>query len=336
MTGRWHWAIGGLGIICAGCAVGTAWPELAAWIAQRLPPEKLLKIAIEVVVLLPAAFLMEAILVGWQRCSANRLLFRRSASANVDVLLYVINEMRLPRLLAAPLSFLGLSGAALVGNGILAERMGVAHLTTITSPVLGFAVYWVVRDFTFYWLHRGLHCRKFWPLHRLHHSATEMTMICAGRSNFLADLVLNLAMALPLSLFRYPTESILIAQFAVVFHGLITHSNWASDWGWFGRWVLVSPLHHRLHHGLQPDEYTRNMGTMPLWDHLFGTYAQPPQAPVAIGIQHPAYGSVPGAFAMLLPELVETTQLVAGKPVNDPSVLPMRNERAAGSGSPPM
>ncbi|MCR6630584.1 MAG: hypothetical protein NVV74_11335 [Magnetospirillum sp.] len=59
---------------------------------------------------------------------------------------------------------------------------------------------------------------------------------------------------------------------------------------------------------------------MPLWDHLFGTFSQPGAVPVAIGVQHPAYDSVRGSFAMLVPELVETARLLRGKPVDDPSV----------------
>lgn len=295
-------------------------PAVGPWLAQRVTEEKLLKAAADVLLLLPLAFLVEIVATGWRDSSLHRLLRGNSASGKVDGLLYLIGTLRLPHLLTLPLALVGFSAAALVGNGVLAHRLGIAQLTTISDPLLGFVVCWLVRDFTFYWLHRALHSRIWWPLHRLHHSATEMTVICSGRSNFLADIGLNMLLAAPLSLLTLPQESIVACQLAVIFHGYLSHSNWSSDWGWFGRWVLVSPLHHRLHHGLRPEEYTRNFGTMPLWDHLFGSFTQPGETPVAIGVKHPAYDSVRGTFAMLVPELVETARLLRGKPVEDPSV----------------
>lgn len=294
-------------------------PAVGHWLAERLTEERLLKLAAETLLLLPLAFAVEIAAGGWSGSSLHRLLRGSSASVKVDGLLYLIGTLRLPHLLTLPLALLGFSAAALVGNGALAHRLGIADMTAVTDPLLGFVVCWLVRDFTFYWLHRALHSRVWWPLHRLHHSASEMTVICSGRSNFLADIGLNMLLAAPLSLLTLPQESIVACQLAVIFHGYLSHSNWSSDWGWFGRWVLVSPLHHRLHHGLRPEEYTRNFGTMPIWDHLFGSFSQPGPEPVVIGVSHPAYDSVRGTFAMLVPELTETARLLRGKAVEDPS-----------------
>ncbi|MGE5517581.1 MAG: sterol desaturase family protein [Bacteroidota bacterium] len=314
--------IGIAGMVAVGVTVLNAYPPVAPWewIAERLTAEKVIKLAIEVLALLPLALLVELTVTGWQGSSLHRLLVERRASVKVDWLLYAINELRLPHLLVLPLSAFGFSAAALVGNGVLAQHLGLAPWTTVDDPLLGFVLGWVLRDFTFYWVHRLLHSRVWWPLHRLHHSAKEMTVVCSGRSNFIADLGLNLLLATPLSLLTLPQESILATQLVIIFHGYLTHSNWLSGWGWFGRWVLVSPLHHRLHHGLRPEEYSRNMATMPIWDHLFGTFTQPDPKPVAIGVQHPCYETVRGSFAMLLPELGETARLMVGKPVDDPSV----------------
>lgn len=307
--------------LCGAAAFVGSSETMIQWWSERVTAEKLAKIAIEALVLLPAALLIELAMAGWAESSINRLLFRRKASGNVDLLLFLIGELRLPRLLTAPFAFIGLAGVAVVGNGMLAQYLGLAPYTTISDPILGFVVCWLVRDFTFYWLHRALHGRLLWPLHRLHHSATEMTVICSSRSNFIADMGLNLLIVAPLSLFTLPADSIFACQLAVVFHGLVSHSNWNSDWGWFGRWVLVSPRHHRLHHGLRPEEYTTNMGTMLVWDHLFGTFRQPGSEPVAMGVQHPAYDSVIGSFGMLVPELVETARLALGQDADDPSVI---------------
>lgn len=296
-------------------------PEAAfGWFAERLTLEKIGKLVAEALILLPAALAVEIVVAGWNGSSLERLLFRRSASSMVDWWMFVISELRLIRVLTAPLSFLIGAGVTLLGNGAVAQTLGIEGYTTITNPIVGFFVYWIAGDFIFYWLHRALHGRLLWPLHRMHHAATEMTMICAGRSNFIADIALNALRALPLSFLTVPESSILACQLVLVFHGYLSHSNWNSDWGWFGRWMLVSPLHHRLHHGLHPEEYQSNMATMLFWDHLFGTFRQPGSEPVLMGVRHPAYDTVGGSFRMIIPELVETARLLLGKKVDDPSV----------------
>ena len=53
---------------------------------------------------------------------------------------------------------------------------------------------------------------------------------------------------------------------------LVIHSRINSDFGWFGRHVLQSPAHHRLHHTIDTSRPTGHFSLLPLWDHLFGTW----------------------------------------------------------------
>ena len=47
----------------------------------------------------------------------------------------------------------------------------------------------------------------------------------------------------------------------------------AAHWGWFGRWVVISPAAHRIHHSNRPEHYNRNFSNfLTIWDHLFGTW----------------------------------------------------------------
>ncbi|HMA52249.1 MAG TPA: hypothetical protein VKP60_20965, partial [Magnetospirillaceae bacterium] len=87
--------------------------------------------------------------------------------------------------------------------------------------------------------------------------------------------------------------------------------KFTSDWGWFGRWVLVSPLHHRLHHSRNPDDYGANFGTMLVWDHLFGTFRQPTSDAFPLGVDEPAYRTTKGSMGMLVLEWVEAAGLAA-------------------------
>jgi sterol desaturase/sphingolipid hydroxylase (fatty acid hydroxylase superfamily) len=49
---------------------------------------------------------------------------------------------------------------------------------------------------------------------------------------------------------------------------------------WTG-WLIQRPEQHMYHH--QRDVHARNFGDMPVWDRLFGTYAEPNGAHVEIG-----------------------------------------------------
>ena len=56
-------------------------------------------------------------------------------------------------------------------------------------------------------------------------------------------------------------------------HGLLVHSNWEHDWGVIGKYVLVSPAAHRIHHSEKKQHFNKNFGgTFIFWDRLFGTY----------------------------------------------------------------
>jgi len=53
----------------------------------------------------------------------------------------------------------------------------------------------------------------------------------------------------------------------------LVHSNLTTDYGWIGRWLLVSPRMHRLHHATDPKYYNKNFTfDLVLWDRLFGSY----------------------------------------------------------------
>jgi sterol desaturase/sphingolipid hydroxylase (fatty acid hydroxylase superfamily) len=57
-------------------------------------------------------------------------------------------------------------------------------------------------------------------------------------------------------------------------NGYLVHSNLSTDYGWFGRWLLVSPRMHRLHHAAAAEFHDKNFTfDLVLWDRLFGTYA---------------------------------------------------------------
>lgn len=299
-------------------------------VSAKFTIAKLTKIFIEMFLLLPGAALIELAVVGWQGSSIRRLLFCRGASSRADILIFVVQELRLVKLVTVPLSFLSFSGIALVGNGVLASSLGIVQFTTISNPVIGCAVYFVLGNLVYYWVHRAQHSRLLWPLHRMHHSAGEMTLLTAFRHNIFSEPMFKFAQAVPMSLLMVPDDAILIAAYIATLHTFLHHCNWTSDWGWFGRWLLVSPLHHRLHHSRNPDHYGTNFGTMLLWDHLFGTFRQPPAEALPLGVDEPAYRTTKGSMGMLILEWVEAAGLAANA-VRGPILAQIARSRHGGA-----
>ena len=96
-----------------------------------------------------------------------------------------------------------------------------------------------------------------------------------------------LTVAVAVALLGTPVEVVL--AHAVYNRALqyVRHARLNWGFGWIGRYLVQSPIHHRLHHGLEAQYHHCNFSTVPLWDHLFGTWCEAPDRAFAIGVDHP-------------------------------------------------
>ncbi|HXZ45827.1 MAG TPA: sterol desaturase family protein, partial [Pseudolabrys sp.] len=155
-------------------------------------------------------------------------------------------------------------------------------LRNAPAPVV-YVGYFLLFTFFDYWAHRLDHTRYFWPLHRYHHSAEDFFIITSDRGhpgNFSATI----ATTVPLGVFNVPPEVAFWIYIVVGAEHLVIHSRIGSDFGWIGRYIVQSPVHHRLHHALDATEPTGHFGLIPLWDHLFGTWRGGGSQRIAIGV----------------------------------------------------
>lgn len=144
---------------------------------------------------------------------------------------------------------------------------------------------WVLATFFGYWLHRILH---YFDLlwrgagHQLHHAVARVD-IASG------------------AIF-HPFDAVIVGVLPGLFAAGLLNSTphaaaWAGLWGfavglyqhwdirtpaWTG-WIIQRPEAHMLHH--QRDVHARNFGDMPIWDRLFGTYAEPQAGDVELGFE---------------------------------------------------
>lgn len=151
-------------------------------------------------------------------------------------------------------------------------------------------IYWVGLavgiDFFYYWLHRADHyVRLFWAVHVTHHSSEQFNLTTGFRSSVFEPLY-RFLFYLPLPLLGFEVVDILFMHSALQIYGILVHTQKINKLPAIIEYVLVTPSHHRVHHGSNIKYLDKNMGmTLIIWDRLFGTFkAEDPNEPVKYGL----------------------------------------------------
>lgn len=137
-------------------------------------------------------------------------------------------------------------------------------------------LYWLalflVEDIAYYTLHYvDHHCRLFWAVHVTHHSSEEFNLSTGFRSSVFQPLYRTIYFA-PIALLGFEPLDILFMYAATQIYGSMIHTERIGKLGWL-EYVLVTPSHHRVHHGSNPRYLDKNMGMcLIFWDKLFGTF----------------------------------------------------------------
>jgi sterol desaturase/sphingolipid hydroxylase (fatty acid hydroxylase superfamily) len=232
---------------------------------------------------LMAGYQIEWLLLGWSR-SSLKVLWEGRASVRLDALSIAMNL--LPHKLLGYVLSLGL----LYVIDTHADRAGgISMLHYLPGWGTQLACVLLFQSFISYWLHRAEHSiPALWALHKFHHSADRMSILTSERQTDLTKGVEATFRFLPFALVAesgiarpMPANAALILVAAYFLYrtflrvnGYLVHSNLSTDYGWIGRWLLVSPRMHRLHHAASPEYHNKNFTfDFVLWDRLFGTYA---------------------------------------------------------------
>ena len=151
-------------------------------------------------------------------------------------------------------------------------------VTSIPGSIAYWAVLLLLEDFLYYWLHRFDHeIRLFWAIHVTHHSSKTMNFTVGFRSSVFQPLY-RFIYFIPLALLGFKPIDILFIYAATQIWGIFVHTELIKKMGWL-EYFMVTPSHHRVHHGSNPKYLDKNMGMfLIIWDKLFGTF-QPELAP---------------------------------------------------------
>lgn len=146
----------------------------------------------------------------------------------------------------------------------------------IAAPISNPWIYWITllvfEDFMYYWLHRVDHfCRLFWATHVTHHSSPNFNLTVGFRSSVMEPLY-RFVYFIPIAALGFQPVDIAFMYSATQIWGILVHTERINKLG-FLEYFLVTPSHHRVHHGSNPKYLDKNIGMfLIIWDKLFGTF----------------------------------------------------------------
>jgi sterol desaturase/sphingolipid hydroxylase (fatty acid hydroxylase superfamily) len=135
-------------------------------------------------------------------------------------------------------------------------------------------------DLAYYAFHRASHrVGVLWAVHAVHHQSEEYNLSVALRQPWLQALVAPL-FYLPLAVLGFPPIMYLGGVTIDTLYQFWIHTRAVGRLGPL-EWILNTPSHHRVHHGIDPEYVDRNYaGIFIVWDRLFGTFQREGREPV--------------------------------------------------------
>jgi sterol desaturase/sphingolipid hydroxylase (fatty acid hydroxylase superfamily) len=150
-----------------------------------------------------------------------------------------------------------------------------------------FLVFFLIRDFLEWNIHRSLHTIPWlWRFHQLHHSSEELDWAATFRSHWGEIIIYQTVVYLPLVVLGVSDTVIFAILVLTLLIQELSHANLRWDWGPL-RYLFNSPRFHAWHHDVElHGKGGQNFGvTLALWDWIFGTAYWPGSAasPVRFG-----------------------------------------------------
>lgn len=141
-------------------------------------------------------------------------------------------------------------------------------------------------DLAYYWFHRLSHEINFlWAAHVVHHQSEDYNLAVALRQSTLQPFFGSF-FYWPLALIGLPPLVFITCSSFNTLYQFWLHTQAIGTLGPLEE-VLVTPSHHRVHHGRNPIYLDRNHGgTFIIWDRLFGTFERERET-VVYGITTP-------------------------------------------------
>ena len=174
----------------------------------------------------------------------------------------------------------------LFGIGLYVVVYEYLRIWDIPSNWYTLIILFVATDFAYYWAHRMSHeINLFWSGHVVHHQSEDYNLSVALRQSSF-QVIWTSAFYFPLAIIGFrPIDFALMAALTTLYQFWI-HTELIGKMGFIEKF-MVTPSHHRVHHGRDPKYIDRNHGgAFIIWDMMFGTYQEEEETPT-YGITSP-------------------------------------------------
>ncbi len=169
--------------------------------------------------------------------------------------------------------------AALVSTYLITHERAQIFDLPADSPWV-FAGCFIGVDLCYYWYHRTCHeVGALWAAHAVHHQSEEFNLTVSFRLGAFGGFY-SWIFYIPLAILGFPPTTFLACAALSASYQFCVHTRMIGKLGPIEA-VFITPSHHRVHHGRDPEYLNRNYGgVFVLWDRLFGTFVPESREPV--------------------------------------------------------
>lgn len=146
-----------------------------------------------------------------------------------------------------------------------------------------FALAVLISDFVWYFYHKSGHrINLFWGAHIIHHQSEDYNYTVALNLTPFQVIVRVIFWSL-MPIIGFSAEVVLGTHLVIGTYQFLLHTTLIPKLGLI-EYLFVTPSHHRVHHGSNPEYIDKNYGgVLIIWDRIFGTF-QEEQDQVVYGI----------------------------------------------------
>ena len=148
------------------------------------------------------------------------------------------------------------------------------------NTVWAWTILLLADDFVYYWFHRVSHeVRFFWNFHVVHHSSNQYNLSVAVRQSWFSGVAHWIFYIVPAFL-GFPLEAFVLMHGLNLIYQFWIHTKTVKKLPAFAEFVLNTPSHHRVHHGVNEQYLDKNYGgILIVWDRIFGTFIEETETP---------------------------------------------------------
>jgi len=179
--------------------------------------------------------------------------------------------------------FLSVAWGAIFGLFTAFFYLSVYEIAPYKMPMnlwWSWAILLFVDDLAYYWFHRVSHeVRFFWNFHVVHHSSNQYNLSVAVRQSWFSGIA-HWIFYVPIALLGFPFWAFVTMHGLNLIYQFWIHTQVVKKLPAFLEYVLNTPSHHRVHHGVNDQYLDKNYaGILIIWDRIFGTFIGETETP---------------------------------------------------------